>query len=115
MGSVEAGIRTTVAELRPGAEVDGTFACTRKERLTARNGSAYLALELRDRTGSLTARAFRDADFLAGQFERGDLVRVRGRAVRFRGELQLELDAISRVEAESADPTEFLPVAYRDL
>src|SRR5690349_16715467 len=65
---VEARVRTTVAELRPGAEVDGPFACTRKERLTARNGSAYLALELRDRSGTITARAFREADFLAAAY-----------------------------------------------
>ena len=45
-------------------------------------GSPDLALELRDRTGSLPARVFRDADFLAGRFERGDLVRVQGRVER---------------------------------
>jgi 3'-5' exoribonuclease len=113
--SVEAPERPTIAELRAGTRVDGIYACARKDRAAARNGLPYLAVELRDRTGSLTARAFRDADFLAGQFERGDLVRVRGRVVRFRGELQVELDAISRVEAQSVEPTEFLPVAYRDL
>jgi 3'-5' exoribonuclease len=113
--SVEAPERPTIAELRAGTQVDGIYACARKDRAAARNGVTYLALDLRDRTGSLTARAFRDADFLAGQFERGDIVRVRGRVVRFRGELQVELDAISRVEADSVDPTEFLPVAYRDL
>jgi 3'-5' exoribonuclease len=111
---VEASVRTTVAELRPGAEVDGVFACTRKERLTARNGSAYLALELRDRSGTITARAFREADFLAGQFERSDLVWVRGRVDRFRDELQVEVSEIRRAEGE-LDPTEFLPTAYRDL
>ena len=41
----------TIAELRPGGEVEGVFACTRKDRLTARNGAPYLAVELRDRTG----------------------------------------------------------------
>ena len=40
----------TVAELRAGGEVEGVFACTRKDRLTARNGTPYLAVELRDRT-----------------------------------------------------------------
>src|SRR3954452_11467915 len=114
MGLVEASVRTTVAELRPGAEVDGPFACTRKERLTARNGSAYLALELRDRSGAITARAFREADFLAGQFERGDLVWVRGRVERFRDELQIEVNEIRRAEVE-LDPRDFLPSAYRDL
>ena len=42
------------------------------------------------------ARAFRDADVLAGRFERGDLVRVRGRVERFRDELQVEVRAIAR-------------------
>ena len=105
----------TVAELRAGGEIEGVFACTRKDRRTARNGSPYLAVELRDRTGAIAGRAFRDADFLAGQFERGDLVSVRGRVERFRDELQIELAAIKRAEENAADPAEFLPVAYRDV
>ena len=103
-----------IAELRAGGEIDGVFACTRKDRLTAKNGSPYLAVELRDRTGAIPGRAFRNADFLAGQFERGDLVSVRGRVERFREELQVDLEAIRRAEA-AADPAQFLPVAYRDL
>jgi 3'-5' exoribonuclease len=110
MGSVEA-----VADLKPGREVEGVYACVRKDRLTARTGSPYLALELRDRSGSVPARVFRDADFLAGQFERGDLVWVAGRVERFRDELQLEVRAIRKAEPGDADPSEFLPVAYRDL
>ena len=107
--------RSAVATLRPGQDVMGVFACTRKDRLVTRSGTPYLALELRDRTGAIPARAFRDADVLAGRFERGDLVRVAGRVERFRDELQLEVRAIDRVEAGSADPAQFLPVAYRDL
>jgi 3'-5' exoribonuclease len=102
----------TVAELRPGSEVDAPFACSRKDRLTARSGSPYLALELRDRSGSIHGRAFRDADFLAGRFERGDIVRVKGRVERFRDELQIEVDSIERADL---DPAGFLPVAYRDV
>jgi 3'-5' exoribonuclease len=111
MAIAEQSVR--VAELRAGSEVEGVFACTRKDRLSAKSGSPYLAIELRDRTGAIPARAFRDADFLAGQFERGDLVWVRGRVERFREELQIELVAIRR--AEGADPAAFLPTAYRDI
>ncbi|HEX3276936.1 MAG TPA: OB-fold nucleic acid binding domain-containing protein [Thermoleophilaceae bacterium] len=110
MATVE---HATIAELRAGSEVEGVFACTRKDRLTARSGTPYLALELRDRSGAIQARAFRDADFLAGQFERGDLVAVTGRVERFRDELQVELASIKR--AEASDPASFLPTAYRDL
>jgi 3'-5' exoribonuclease len=102
-----------ITSLRPGDEVAGVYACTRKDRLLARTGTPYLALELRDRSGALPARAFKDADILAGRFDRGELVRVRGRVERFRDELQVDVQQIER--AESADPAEFLPVAYRDM
>lgn len=105
----------TIATLRQGQEVDGVFACTRKDRLLSRAGTPYLAVELRDRTGAVQARAFRDADVLAGRFDRGDLVRVAGRVERFRDELQVELRTIGRAREGEADPAAFLPVAYRDL
>ncbi len=103
-----------LATLRPGDAVEGVFACTRKDRMTARNGSPYLAVELRDRGGALPARVFRDADLQGGRFDRGELVRVSGRVVRFREQTQLELDRIERA-GEELDPAAFLPVAYRDL
>ena len=99
--------------LRPGDAVDGVYACVRKDRLVSRTGTPYLAVELRDRGGSLPARAFRDADALDARFERGDVVRVEGVVERFRDELTVDLRAIERTEAE--DPAAFLPAAYRDL
>ncbi|HWW90482.1 MAG TPA: HD domain-containing protein [Solirubrobacteraceae bacterium] len=105
----------SVATLRPSDEVDGVFACTRKERQISRAGTPYLTVELRDSTGTILARAFRDADVLAGRFERGELVRVRGRVERFRDQLQIDVSAIGRAEGVEADPARFLPVAYRDL
>jgi 3'-5' exoribonuclease len=103
----------TISSLRAGDQVSGVFACVRKDRLSTRAGSAYLALELRDQTGSVPARAFRDADRLAGGFERGDLVRVVGQVERFRDELVVEVSDIGR--AEDGDPTAFLPSVRRDL
>jgi 3'-5' exoribonuclease len=104
-----------IATLRQGQDVSGVFACTRKDRLVSRAGTPYLALELRDRTGAVPARAFRDADLLAGRFERGDVVRVAGRVERFRDELMVDVRAVARVEPEAVDPAAFLPTAYRDL
>jgi 3'-5' exoribonuclease len=106
---------STVATLRVGEEVDGVFACSRKERQLSKAGTPYLTVELRDRTGAITARAFRDADLLAGRFERGELVRVQGRVESFRDEPQIELRAIARAQGSQADPVHFLPTAHRDL
>jgi 3'-5' exoribonuclease len=107
--------RATIATLRERDEVDGVFACTRKERQLSRAGSPYLTVELTDPTGTILGRAFNDADVLAGRFERGQLVRVQGRAERYRERLQINVAAIARAEGEAADPSSFLPTAYRDL
>jgi 3'-5' exoribonuclease len=101
--------------MRPGDDVAGVFACTRKDRLTARTGAPYLAVELRDSTGAVEGRVFRDADRFAGAFDRGDLVRVAGRVERFRDVLQLEVRAIARAQPGEADPAAFLPATLRDL
>jgi 3'-5' exoribonuclease len=112
-GAITGSQAPSITALRPGDDVDGVFACTRKDRLMTKSGAPYLALELRDRTGTLPARAFRDADTLAGRFERGEVVRAVGRVERFRDELVLEVAEIGR--ADRVDPAQFLPSAYRDL
>jgi 3'-5' exoribonuclease len=109
------GAAQTIATLRDQDEIDAVFACTRKERQISRAGTPYLNLELSDSTGAILGRAFRDADALAGRFERGDLVRVTGRAERFRDALQIAVQTIAKAHDEQADPTQFLPTAYRDL
>jgi 3'-5' exoribonuclease len=111
--SIAAADSTPVAQLRPGQRFAGRFACVRKDRGTARNGSSYLSVELRDRSGTLSARAFREADRIGLRFERGDAVSARGKVERFRGELVAELDDVRRLEPGEWDPEEFLPEAYR--
>jgi 3'-5' exoribonuclease len=109
------GQAQTIATLREGDAVEAVFACVRKERQIGRTGAPYLTLELRDQTGSLTGRVFRDADLLSGRFERGDLVLVSGGVERFRDELQIAVERIARVEAVDAQAARFLPVSHRDL
>jgi 3'-5' exoribonuclease len=113
---MEAAVAPTpsIAELGPGQRFRGIYACVRKDRLSARNGSVYLSLELRDRGGSITARTFRDVDRLAARFERGDAIQVSGKVERFRGELVAEVDDIHAIDEGELDPAAFLPAAYRD-
>jgi len=108
----------TIATLRAGDELDAVFACARKDRQISRTGTPYLTVELRDSTGTMLARAFRDADLLAGRFQEGELVRVRGRVERFREQLQIELSSIATAAGEQLqelDEASFLPTSYRDL
>ncbi|MGB0121112.1 MAG: OB-fold nucleic acid binding domain-containing protein [Solirubrobacterales bacterium] len=104
----------SVVELTPGQAFRGRYVCARKDRLTARNGSGYLSLELRDRSGSIPARIFRDIDQISLRFERGDVIQVRGKVERFRGVLSAELEEVTKVDQAESDGSEFLPTAYRD-
>jgi 3'-5' exoribonuclease len=106
---------TRIAHLRPGQRFEGHYACLRKDRLTSRNGGSYLSLELRDRTGILPGRVFREADRIGLRFQGGDAVRVRGRVERFRGDTVVELDDVEPLAPGSFDPAEFLPAAYRSV
>ena len=108
-------IHPELAELRPGQRFEGRYACISKERSTSRNGSSYLSLRLRDRSGTVAARAFREADRIALRFEAGDAVAIRGRAERFRGELVVEVEDARKLEPGTYDETEFLPAAYRSV
>jgi 3'-5' exoribonuclease len=106
----------SIAELQPDTEVDGVYACTKKQKMTARNGSPYLSVELRDASGKIGARAFNDASFLEAQFDRGDIVHVAGRVESFQDQRQINLRSIKRAEpSEAGDPSDFLPSAYRDV
>ena len=102
-----------ISELTPGRSFRGRYACARKDRLVARNGSAYLGLELRDRTGTISARLFRDADRLGLVFDRGDVIEVTGRTELFRGMLNAEIESVVKVPPAEVDPADFLPTAYR--
>ena len=115
MEAAVAQIHPALDQLRPGQRFEGRYACLSKDRLTARNGSAYLSLRLRDPSGQLAARVFRDADRIGLRFEAGDAVLVRGKVERFRGELAAELTDLRRLEPGSFDPADFLPAAYRSV
>jgi 3'-5' exoribonuclease len=113
-GGRDESLGPAVAELRDGQRFEGAYACARKDRRTARNGTSFLAIELKDRTGTIPARAFRDADRLAARFERGDAIRVRGKVERFRGDLSVEVEDVRPLVEGEADIGDFLPAAYRD-
>src|SRR3954464_2334824 len=103
---------STIAELAEDRVVEGVYAVARKRRLRTRNGSAYLALELVDPSGSVEARIWSDVDLLDARFGEGDAGRVLGRVERYRDRLQLDVRSIG--PAPDTDPAGFAPAMRRD-
>src|SRR6266699_6193909 len=103
---------TAIAELEENRTVEGVYAVAKKERLRTRNGAAYLALELVDPSGRISARVWNDVELLDARFAEGDAVRVLGRVERFRDRLQLEVRTLE--PAQDVDPAGMAPAMRRD-
>ena len=103
---------TAIAQLEENRTVDGVYAVAKKQRLRTRNGAAYLALELVDPSGRISARVWNDVELLDARFAEGDAVRVLGRVERFRDRLQLEVRTLE--PAQDVDPASMTPALRRD-
>jgi 3'-5' exoribonuclease len=103
---------TAIAQLEENRTVDGIYAVAKKQRLRTRNGAAYLALELVDPSGRISARVWNDVELLDARFAEGDAVHVLGRVERFRDRLQLEVRTLEA--AQDVDPAAMAPAMRRD-
>ena len=103
---------TAIAQLEENRTVDGVYAVAKKERLRTRNGASYLALELVDPSGRISARVWNDVELLDARFGEGDAVRVLGRVEKFRDRLQLDVRTLE--PAEGVDASAMAPAMRRD-
>ena len=103
---------TAIAQLEENRTVEGVYAVAKKQRLHTKNGAPYLALELVDPSGRISARVWNDVELLDTRFAEGDAVRVLGRVERFRDRLQLDVRTLE--PAEDVDPSAMAPAMRRD-
>ncbi len=106
--------RQMIEQLKPGEPVDAVFLVSECSLRTARNGSSYLTLTLRDRTGQIEGRLWDASEAIAGTICADDFVRVKGKAESYRNQLQLNLRSITRAETEGLRLRDFLPACPRD-
>ncbi|HTV82447.1 MAG TPA: HD domain-containing protein [Acidobacteriaceae bacterium] len=104
-----------VADLasRENQAMTGYFAAGSKQARTRKDGARYIAMTLCDRTGTVEARVW-DADDV-GDFEPGDVVKVRGQVCRYNEKLQINVDKIRRAAANEYELGDFVPQSARDL
>lgn len=99
-----------ISELAEGTRVDAAFALRAKEMRAARNGDAYLTLELADRTGSLPGVLFRPGPEAAA-VPAGSVVRVVGTVTAYRGKRRISVDSMR--PASAYDPDELIATSSR--
>ncbi|MDO9557620.1 MAG: HD domain-containing protein [Coriobacteriia bacterium] len=105
-------MRTVFAStLTEGDRVSDVFALRSKELRSSRNGEAYLALELADRTGRIAAVQFRP-DRSSQSVPTGSVVAVDGIATTYRGVLRISVERLRL--AGKWDVADLLPTSPRD-
>ena len=107
--------RRFVQQLGDGDMLDEVFLVTDKQLRANRNGNLYLQVELRDRTGSISARLWNAGEHIFRSFENADFVLARGKVQLFQGSLQVILNHIERTETEKIDLADFLPHTEEDV
>jgi 3'-5' exoribonuclease len=80
-----------------------------------RNSKYFIQLVLRDKTGSIRAVRWEATPEMFNSFTTEDFLRIDGRVEEFQQNLQIVVDALSRVPPEEVDHENFLPTSQRNL
>jgi 3'-5' exoribonuclease len=107
--------RRFVQQMADGETIEETYLVSDKQLRANRNGNLYLQVELRDRTGAISARMWNASEHLFRTFDSGDFLQVKGKVQLFQGALQMILSHIDRVEAEKVELADFLPHTEHDV
>lgn len=107
---------TDLAALEEGKNFDGFFLVLSKQHRTTKTNKPYLSLMLADKTGQLEARVWEPGDSrIAKDFDKGDIVKVRGCCSRFEDRLQVKIDQLRIAQAGEVEKSDMLPATGYDV
>jgi 3'-5' exoribonuclease len=99
-----------------GRHFDSFFLVLGKQQRTTKQNKAYLNLTLGDKSGQMEARVWEPGDpRIAKEFERGDLVKVRGSVTRFDERCQVKVEQLRRAQPGESDLKDMLPCTAHDI
>ncbi len=107
--------RRYVEQMRDGDSIDEVYLVSDKQLRSNRNGNLYVQIEIRDRTGGISARMWNAGDTVFRSFENGDFVHIEAKVQLFQGSLQVILNHVERAEEEKIDLADFMPHTEQDV
>lgn len=76
-----------------------------------KSGKPFLALSLQDRSGTVDAKVWDNAEAIAARFEVNDFVRVEAQVDSWQAQLQLNIRDAQKVDEAAVDPEDFVPTS----
>ena len=105
-----------LASYEEGKLFDGYFLVLVRQMRTTQSNKPYLNLIFCDKTGQLEARAWEPADpRIAKDFERGDVVKVRGCVQKFNDRLQMKVEQLRKAHPHEVDKADLMPATTYDV
>jgi len=107
--------RRFINTLSDGETIEEVYLLADKQLRANRNAALYLLVELRDKSGAISARMWNVTEEAMAPFNPGDYVHVRGKVQLYQGALQMIISHIQGVPTERLDPTDFVRQSPRDV
>ncbi len=104
-----------IQKLNRGSQADGVFYVEKKRKGDTKFGKSYLSLTLKDKTGTLDAKIWDDAERRDKEFQEKDFVSVKAVAEAYNGKIQLNIKKITKTETNSVDPAFFIKTTDCDI
>jgi 3'-5' exoribonuclease len=105
-----------LAAFDEGKPFDGFFLVLYKQLCTTKTNKPYLNVILGDKTGQLEGRIWEPGDpRIAREFERGDIVKVRGSFSRYNDRPQVKVDQLREAVEGEVEKSDLLPSTIYDV
>ncbi|HEY1987038.1 MAG TPA: HD domain-containing protein [Terracidiphilus sp.] len=105
-----------LASFEEGKLFDSFFLLLQKQLRTTQTNKPYLNLVFCDKTGQMEGRAWEPTDPRIGKdFERGDVVKVRGCISRYNDRLQMKVEQLRVAAPAEIDKTDLMPSTTFDV
>ena len=108
-------MRRSINLLKENEKISEIYIVSEKQLRPNKKGNLYLQFNLSDKTGTMCGFIWSVTDVSAYDFESGDYVRAEGTTQRFQGTLQFIAKSLTKVDAGSVDPAEFVRVQAIDI
>lgn len=100
-------MRRFISQLADGENIEEIYLLGDKQLRANRNAALYLLVELRDKSGAISARMWNATEESAAHINVGDFVRVKGKAQLYQGALQMIISHIQTVAADGLELADF--------
>lgn len=104
-----------ISDISDNQRVTGLFMVQEMRLGETRAGKPYLTVRLMDRSGSIGARVWDQAERLAAQCAPGNIVSIEAQSQTYNGELQLKINSARAVAADGIDLALFMPASPHDI